>query len=146
MAPGSSGNGDRRAQRHREEDIEQAEIVEHAVEDAPIVRRLLRTGKVAAAVGACCTLIGGATGALGYNLVGPREISAQAQAAIRIQVDTNSARIARGVARTDSLLDVVGKISAKVDGIAYIQCVQLRVDHPELRPDGCDGIAKRSRR
>lgn len=137
---------ERRQQFRREDDVETHEIVDHAVEDAPIVRRLLRTGQVAAAMVGIGTVLGATGAGLGYRLVGPNDAMAQQQSALTARMDANAERITRQSLRIDSLLAVIGAMQKDLQTMTYIQCVQLRRNDPDLLPDGCSATAQRSRR
>jgi hypothetical protein len=156
-SPPPEGVPERRQEYRREEDVEMRDTVEHAVKEAPLVHRLLRTGKVASAIGAICIVLGGASAAFGYRLVGPTDDIAKNQSAITARVDVNSERIThtnlrvdslvgRQTIRVDSLLEVVSTMRKDLQTLTYIQCVQLRRNDPDLLPDGCSPAAQRNRR
>jgi hypothetical protein len=133
--PGS----ERRQRRRREDDEAQAEIVERAVHDAPIVNRLLKTGKMSASALAIGTLLGGAGSFLGSRLVPHDEI-----VRISARVDTNDMRITRNAARQDSVLQIMSDVRHSLETMAFIQCVQLRRADSDLRPPGCDEAVAKS--
>lgn len=124
---------DRRQAFRREDDVETHTIAENAVGTVSIVRKLVETGKVAAAVGACCTLIGGATGALGYKIIGPKQQSSDEIAAVRVQADTNSARIGRILGALEESNRALAATNATLVSVINVQCIQLQLDHPQLQ-------------
>lgn len=134
----------------RTDDEANAEIVEHAVEDAPLVRRLLHTGKVAAAVGAICLPLGGMGAALGMKFVGPSE-GIKAEAMVRARADTvhdgridlNAAAIVQLRRSTDSLVGILTDVRSELRINNYGQCVLMRKFAPEMRAPGCDASAGR---
>lgn len=140
------GQPERRRQYRREDDAETHEIVEHAVEDAPIVNRLLKTGKVASAIGAIGMVMGVSSAALGYRIVGPGDDIAKQQTVVNGRVDANSERITRLGTRVDSVLEIIGTMQKDLATSTYIQCVQLRRNDPDLLPDGCSPAAQKNRR
>lgn len=120
------GPDDRRDDLRREEDDERSTIIERAVQDAPIVRRLLKIGRVSVASIAFGGLLGGGGVEFGNRALAQR-------------VDHQSLRI-------DSLMTVMGEMRRDIETVAFIQCVQLRRSEPDLRPKGCDEAEKRSAR
>jgi len=141
---------ERRKNRRRADDEAQAEIVEHAVADAPLVHRLLQTGKVAGAVGAICMILGGVGAALGMRLIGPTAaIVAEAQARARGdsilggRVDINSGTIQQLRKSTDSLVSIMTDMRSDLRLSTYSQCVMFRKFAPELRAPGCDAAERR---
>lgn len=129
----------------RDTDTETHEIAELAVERATLVTRLLHTGKVAGAVGAIALVGGSMLTALNRRIVGPSDDIAALRrdmlagdTAIARRVDVNSAAIANDRALRDSLVRIVLRFDAKLDRMAYSQCVLARKIDPDLRPDGCD--------
>lgn len=128
---------ERREKYRRDEDDETREIVDHAVHDAPIVHRLLKTGKVLAVVVPLCTFVGTAAGALvtyGQN----KAANAAIRSEMIARIDTNSARIRIGATQRDSILSALGRIETGQRQDRLIQCQLLRRFAPDLRPDGCD--------
>lgn len=135
---------ERRRAYRREEDDEVHEIVEHAVHDAPIVNRLLKSGRLGTTMLGIGVLLGGAT-----PTVATRVLDHEPKpdlSAVNLRVDTNAARITRLQVRFDSVLTVLGNVSKDVETSAFIQCIQLRRDNPDLRPKGCDETEKRGAR
>ena len=134
----------------RADDEAQAEILDHAVQDAPLVHRLLQTGKVAGAVGAICMVLGGLGAALGMRMVGPTAtIAAEAQTRARGdsilggRIDVNACTIQQLRRSTDSLVSIMSDMRADLRISAYSQCVMFRKYAPELRAPGCDAAEKR---
>jgi hypothetical protein len=125
-------NGEERRQSYRrEDDIETREIVDHAVAEAPIVTQLMRTSKVAGAIGLLCTLIGGLTGALGYRVLGPGSDIAALTAQVRLDRETERAAI-DSLRRHDSLSDSVRQakdfeLNEKLNKIIETEKMQLRL-------------------
>lgn len=140
------GQPERRDRHRREDDVETHEIVDRAVEQAPLVSRLLRTGKVASALGAIGMLLGVTSAALGYRIVGPSDDLAKQQAVVTTRLDQNADRITKQGVRVDSLLVVIGSMEKDIRTLTYIQCVQLRRNDPDLLPDGCSPAAQKNRR
>lgn len=124
--------------------------MEHAVHDAPLVHRLLNTGKVAGAVGAICMILGGVGAALGMRLVGPTaSIAAESNARARGdsilggRVDINATTIQQLRRSTDSLVTIMSDMRSDLRLSTYSQCVMFRKFAPELRAPGCDAAEKR---
>lgn len=141
---------ERRQHRRRASDIEEHEIVERAIEQAPLVSRLLRTGKVAAACLALGGLLGGVGGAMGTRITGPaddiRDVRAQiakVDTTLNRRIDSTSSKIARVEDRQDSLLVVLNAVNTKLEFQSYTQCIMLRRFAPDLRPQGCDAAERR---
>lgn len=130
---------DRRGHLRRESDVANAEIVDKAVHDAPIISKLLRTGRVATATLAIGAVFGGACAAIGWRVVRPTDDVVTNSG----RIDTNARRIAHQSERTDSLLAVITDMRYTVETIAFIQCVQLRRSDSDLRPRGCDEAVAR---
>jgi len=144
--PPPDGIPERRREFRREDDTETHEIVEHAIEDAPIVRKLLSNAKVALTIGSLCTLLGGVTGALGYKIVGPHDENIEMRARFGAEVDSNRRMVMRVSDRTEALFTLISQMKNTVDRIEFIQCLQLRRSDPDLRPDGCDVSASGAQR
>lgn len=140
------GTPERRQELRREEDVEMRETVEHAVKEAPLVHQLLKTGKIASAIGAIGMLLGVTSAALGYRIVGPGDDVAKQQSTMAARLDQNGDRITRQGIRVDSLLFVISTMKKDIETLTYIQCVQLRRDNPDLLPDGCSPAAQTNRR
>lgn len=129
----------------RDTDTETHEIAELAVERATLVSRLLHTGKVASAVGAIALVGGSMLTALNRRIVGPsddiaalrRDMHAADTMIVR-RVDVNSAAIVNDRSLRDSLVRIVLRLEAKIDNMAFSQCVLARKIDSDLRPDGCD--------
>lgn len=133
----------------RADDEAQAEIVDHAVKDAPLVHRLLQTGKVAAAVAAISLPLGGIGAALGMKYVGPSasiaaeaELRARADSVIHSRVDNNSAILAQQRRSTDSLVQILIDVRGELRLNSYAQCAMMRKLAPELRAPGCDAATR----
>jgi hypothetical protein len=131
MPPHYTGPERRRARR-REDDTIEHEIIERAIEDAPIVNRLLHAGRVAAACLGIGSILGAIAFALGIRITGPHD----AQAQIRARVSVNAARI-------DSVAHAVDVLRATVSDMAFIQCVQVRRSDPDLTTDRCVAVTTR---
>lgn len=109
---------ERRQRRRRDDDIAEHEIIEHAVHDAPIVNRILRSGKIAAAMLA----IGGVTGSA-TTYIGTRATEKQREQELTVQVAKNSTRI-------DSLASILRDITYNLRADAYARCLQSHRDSP----------------
>src|SRR5437016_5125804 len=86
--PPGRPESDRRTYQRREEDVEQKAISDLAMHDAPIVNRLLHTGRIVGAVGLLCTAVGGISGALGYRIAGPTQDIQHLKEEIKIRSDS----------------------------------------------------------
>lgn len=129
----------------RDEDTETHEIVEHAVHDAPLVRRLLGGMRTVVAAIGFGTAVGGVSVALGYRVIGPREDVAALKHQLEPRIDTNAAKITRLGLRVDSLLTVAARADKNAEISAFIQCIQARRHDPDIRPSGCDDTERRSK-
>lgn len=136
---------ERRKNRRRDEDA----VVDHAVQDAPLVHRLLQTGKVAAAVAAISLPLGGVGAALGMRIIGPdaraetsirteASIRARADSALEGRIDYNGATIAQLRRAVDSLVSINTDMRSELKLNSYAQCAMMRKLAPELRLPGCD--------
>lgn len=111
---------DRREKRRREVDVEQNTIIDRAVHDAPIVNKLLKTGRIALVVGGCGALLGGAGASLGFRLMAPRD----GVAAVQAQVD------ALKKTTRDTVLPQQQAFGAKLDVLLRLACLDKRTsDH-----------------
>ncbi len=133
----------------RAEDEENAEIVDHAVADAPLVHRLLQTGKVAGAVGSVCMVLGGIGAALGMRMIGPTaaimaeaNTRARADTVLDARIDANVVTIQQLRRSTDSLVSIMGDVRSELRIQNYAQCIMFRKLAPELA-QGCDAPPRR---
>lgn len=136
---------ERRKNRRREEDV----VVDHAVKDAPLVHRLLQTGKVAGAVAVIFALLGGVGGAIGMKLVGPTAsiaaegaARARADSIIHDRIDMNAGSIQTLKRSTDSLVQIMIDVRGELRLNSYAQCAMMRKLAPELRAPGCDAATR----
>lgn len=125
---------DRRKKLRREEDEEQKVIADGAVEVAPIVSKLIKTGRVSASMAAIFTVLGGFAGGLGVKVVGPGTATKQ----LGVRIDTTEAHIRVNARRVDSALTLNVEMRGDVKTLRYILCAIARRNYPDLRPDGCD--------
>lgn len=133
----------------RADDEANAEIVEHAVKDAPIVHRLLQTGKVAAAVAAICLPLAGVGAAVGLKWYGPtdgiadeRTARERADSILHSRVDLNAGQITQLRRSTDSLVAILSDVRSELRLNSYAQCAMMRKLAPELRAPGCDAATR----
>jgi hypothetical protein len=112
---------ERRRHYRREEDHEVHDIIDHAVADAPIVNRVLRTTKVAFAVATMFTLLGGVIGAFGYRMISPRDEFTK----LSSEVEVN--RLAAAL-RIDSLHVEIADLKKTIDEVLASQKTQERLN------------------
>lgn len=130
---------ERRKQMRRETDAENQEIVEHAVEDAPIVNRILHTSKVAAAIALIFTLVGGAGGAIGMSIRGPSQDIADVRSAVNLRLDSNTARDVRVRIELDSLVMELREMRQDARTTKNLACISARARNAEVaRAAGCE--------
>lgn len=134
---------ERRRALRREDDLAAKEIADGAVEVAPLVGRLLKTGKVLSAAAPLFMAVGVLAALLGVRLIGPPADIAALSKTFTARADTNAARIARQDARFDSLITVMLQMRNDIQTSTFIQCVELRRNNPDLRPPGCDAAGLR---
>lgn len=141
---------ERRHQRRREDDVARDEIVVGAVEVAPVVSRLLQTGKVAAAMLAVGALVGGVGGALGQRISGPaddirqvREEVAGVKSMLGARIDSTQSGMRQLQQSIDSVKAITSETRTELRLSNYGQCVLMRKFAPELRAPGCDAAERR---
>lgn len=116
--------------------METHEIVEHAVQEAPIVHRLLSTGKVAGAALAIGALVGGAGGAIGMSLRGPKQDIADANT----RIAANVLGITTLRREFDSVVVELHELKTDIKTTTNLACISARARNPEVaRAAGCDG-------
>lgn len=119
--------------------METHEIVEHAVEDAPVVHGLLKTARVTTAAAVIFTLIGGAGGAIGMSVRGPKQEIAEVRSSMNLRVDTNAARIGILRHQFDSSLTELRDLKADIKTTTNLACISARARNPEVaKAAGCD--------
>lgn len=141
---------ERRQHRRREDDVAEHEIVERAVETAPLVNRLLHTGKVATAVAVISAIVGGVGGAMGIRMLGPaddiksvRLELARVDTAVNRRIDTTRTDVRQVRQSLDSVIAIMGDMRTEMRLSNYTQCALVRKFAPELRPPGCDAAERR---
>lgn len=137
--PPPDGSPERRRELRRETDYENQVIADHAVQDAPIVRGLLHTWKVAGAIGGLCALIASTGTAIGMSVRGPKQEIADVEKRTNARVDTNVAHIIGLRHEFDSVVVELRSLKGDIKTTTNLACISARARNPEVaKAAGCD--------